>query len=301
MSITFKWFNRNVPVDGFRVYRSTSPIADGALPAPLATVANNVFQYVDATVVRNTIYYYRVGAFLGGQEMLSPNRPLMFLPDTGPGPQKILRGDCLSGYFGPMELESLLSIDDFKSFYGLTWTTITSGAPTKWLKFIIKGKIVFWPDLGAFFSGVSINQIYQAGLMYGTNDDAIIAPIMKTNNGVVNQVRPYNKGDWQLIPRCPISRANRQETANSPASLQRGGEIDLAFAPAYFTRSFASEFPSLFTVDDLSGNAATPFFTSDVFGTSAITRGSATFDTMSSTTFTSTVAAHYRPVLELVF
>lgn len=302
MSITFKWIDLNAAPSEFRIYRSTSRIADGALPAPLATVAGNVFQYVDKTALRNVLYYYRVGSMVDGIEVLSPNQPLMFLPDSGPGPQKLLRGNYEAGYFGSIPLEELVTGVDFATYYGLTWQVVTSNAPTKWLKFISKGKVLFFPDYNGLLQSVTPNQVYQAGLMYGTNDAAVISDVMRTPNGVVNQVRPYRKGDWTFIPRCPISRADRTLTTQTPAEDWRGGEIDLVFAPCFFNRSLAaSQFANVRQIDDLL-NSTLYFFTQDTYVTGVICRGTAAFDAQQGLNPASTSGTYnYRPVLELVF
>lgn len=55
---------------GFRVYRSTTPMDAGALPAPLATLAANATSYVDAGLTPGQTYYYRVGCFYGASEVV---------------------------------------------------------------------------------------------------------------------------------------------------------------------------------------------------------------------------------------
>lgn len=302
MSITFKWIDLNAAPTGFRVYRSTARMTDGALPAPLATVAGTVFQYKDETAQRNVLYYYRVGTLIDGTEVLSPNVPLMFLPDSGPGPQKLLRGNYEAGYFGSIPLEDLITGADFASHYGLSWQLVSSNVPTKWLKFIHKGKVLFFPDYNGLFQSVTPNQVYQAGLMYGTNDAAIISDVMRTPNGVINQVRPFRKGQWTFIPRCPISRANRTLATQTPAEDWRGGEIDVVFAPCFLNRSLgATQFASSRQLDDLL-NSTIYFFTQDTYTGGVICRGSATFDAQQGLNPASTSGTYnYRPVMELVF
>lgn len=65
MAIKLDWTDPNPLESGYKVYRSTSPMSIGALPAPLVTLGANVTTYTDSSVVDGTTYYYRVGAFDG--------------------------------------------------------------------------------------------------------------------------------------------------------------------------------------------------------------------------------------------
>ena len=55
---------------GYRVYRSTTPMDAGALPAPLATLAANATSYVDPGLTPGQTYYYRVSCFCGISEVV---------------------------------------------------------------------------------------------------------------------------------------------------------------------------------------------------------------------------------------
>lgn len=65
MTIKLDWTDPNPLESGYKVYRSTSPMSVGALPAPLATLGANATTYTDLSVVDGTTYYYRIGAFDG--------------------------------------------------------------------------------------------------------------------------------------------------------------------------------------------------------------------------------------------
>ncbi|ARV77302.1 putative virion structural protein [Pseudomonas phage Noxifer] len=297
MSIKLKWVDRNVTVDGFRIYRSTSPIDDAALPTPLATVGPSVFEYTDTTAQRNVLYYYKIGSYLGSDQVNSPNRPLAFLPYTGPGPQTLLRGDYKAGFFGEVPLDDIIGVDDFKTFYGLTWG-LASVRPTAWLKFVVDGKILFWPDNGGFFVNISATQIYQAGLMYGTNDDTLYWPTLKSGSGTINQVRPYTKGDHVFVPRMPIARVDRRDTSNLTLA---GGELDIAFGMAYTNRTNLATYPG--AMSDYLHNTGMYFFTQDCYtGNLGLLRGAGQFDSASGSGLTGSNGSYsYRPVLELQF
>jgi len=73
-SAVIKWDDINastVPI-GFKVYRSDTPIdPNGTLPAPLATLTRDIFEYEDTTVVFGNTYYYRVSAYTDTNESFS--------------------------------------------------------------------------------------------------------------------------------------------------------------------------------------------------------------------------------------
>lgn len=71
MSIRLTWEDINPGEDGFRVYRSTATMDPQALPAPIATLAPDVFEFEDITVSEETEYFYRVSAFKGALEAVS--------------------------------------------------------------------------------------------------------------------------------------------------------------------------------------------------------------------------------------
>ncbi|MNE25872.1 hypothetical protein D3C80_1192150 [compost metagenome] len=288
--------DRNAAVDGFRIYRSLTPLDDNALPAPLATLAANVFEYIDTTALRNTVYYYKIGAYLGAQESLSLNKPLAFMPYTGPGPQTLIRGDYKVGFFGEMLLDELIGYDDFRTLMGITgWATPTVKS-TKWLKFVNNGTILFFPADGGFATSVQPAQIYIAGLMYGTNLDAVFNASLKSTFGTVNQVRPLTIRGDVFIPRLPISRANRTIFTSTASDLY-GGEIDTCFGAMYLGRGKLVEYPLV--LGDYV-NDSNQFFVS-CSGTTQISRGSGTFDAVSGLGHTATHPNYqYRPVLELV-
>ena len=304
MSIRFKITNPIADADAVKVYRATEPMLDEAMPAALATLAPTVTEYADETAVRNTLYYYRVEVSKGGETILSPNKPLMYLPDSGPGPQKLLRGNYEKGYFGRFDISELVSAVDFANLFGLSWTPVPAASqPKQWLKFIYKGKVLFFPDTNGFFYNVSAADIYKAGLMYGTDDDTLYADGLKRDYGIVKQAKPMQTGGRAYIPRCPISRAIRPSITTGPTDLL-GGEVDVLLAAAYFSRSYATSlFPDIQAIDDITTNSTLTYHTSDTYNaTTMIIRGSPTIDGRSNISFTtSSTSTTYRPVLELVF
>lgn len=70
-SSTLTWNYDSAAGDGFRIYRSDTPMDPEALPTPLDEVAIDVREYVDSTVVADQTYYYRVSVFAGTTENVS--------------------------------------------------------------------------------------------------------------------------------------------------------------------------------------------------------------------------------------
>lgn len=66
MGFRLTWVEENLSEEGHRVYRSTSPMDPGNLPAPLVTLPPDVEEWEDGTVTPGVTYYYRVGAFIDG-------------------------------------------------------------------------------------------------------------------------------------------------------------------------------------------------------------------------------------------
>jgi hypothetical protein len=167
MSIRLTWRGDNAAIaDNIIIYRDTVPILAEALPAPLATLAGNAVTYDDTDVVRGTLYYYRIAAVKDTNVMLTDNQLHGYFPDSGPGPQKIIRGDWKRGYFGRIAVADFLSITDVKTLSGFsTGTFQTDATLTYWLKFVIDGKILFMP--GTYMcSNISWKNLYDAGFVY---------------------------------------------------------------------------------------------------------------------------------------
>lgn len=199
MDITLSWSNYNAGAeDGVRVYRDTSPILDGALPAPLTTLATGANSYVDSTVVRGTQYYYRFGIFKGSDEVLTKNKAIVAVAaaDTGPGPQSIAIGDWDLGIFGLTKATDFTTYANLASNLGIT--TGATMAERDWLKMAYKGKVLFIARNGAR-STIPYRDIYLAGAVYGTNDNGLMVPL---STAATNQYRPLTIGGvYTLIPR----------------------------------------------------------------------------------------------------
>lgn len=70
-NIRLNWQDVNYGEDGHNIYRSTSPMTVGSLPAPIASLGADVTSYLDENLTDGTTYYYRVGAVWGTEEEVS--------------------------------------------------------------------------------------------------------------------------------------------------------------------------------------------------------------------------------------
>jgi hypothetical protein len=198
MDITIKFDNYNGgSEEGVRVYRSDTPIDSAALPEPLATLPPGATQYVDATAVRGNKYYYRFGVFLGGDEVLTKNRLILAVApvDTGPGPQILVAGDWDLGLFGFCTSANFISYGGLVSALGLE--VGTAATDFGWMKMAYKGKVIFVPR-SVLRDTVSYNQIYQAGAVFGTNDNG---PVVPTGAVPTNQFKLQDISGFSFIPR----------------------------------------------------------------------------------------------------
>lgn len=80
ITINLSWVDTNRVEDGYRVYKSTSPMDPSvSMPAPVITLDPNAEEYVDTDVVYGQTYYYIVSAFnnLQSLEVFSENKKVV--------------------------------------------------------------------------------------------------------------------------------------------------------------------------------------------------------------------------------
>lgn len=152
MSITVNWS----PVSGatgYTLYRSANtPVNLSVLPADAVTVAADKTSYDYTTFVNNTLYYVVIAVTKAdGTVTYSDQIPIGYYPDTGPGPQALLRGDYTFGYFGEVPSGELFSTSDiyrtlYNQFTGAAALPAGNPVYTVYHKCIVAGRIVFIPD-----------------------------------------------------------------------------------------------------------------------------------------------------------
>jgi hypothetical protein len=206
MSVTLTWGSANAALaDSINIYRTTTPPDVNNLPAVLGTATGSATSYTDTTAVRNTLYYYLVGHVRAGIELLSPVLLMGHYPDTGPGPQTLLRGDWNLGYFGTCTTVQMFTPSTLNAQVPIPGTLTADGTITAWHKFIRKGKVLFIPNY-YFTTTVQPYQLYNAGLLMGTNDNGTFpftlnGGAMNGYTAPANQYKLATVGAYQFIVR----------------------------------------------------------------------------------------------------
>ncbi len=213
MPLQLNWVNRNTGEDGTRIYRAQTPMDLAALPEPLVSLAPGITTYLDETIERNKVYHYLFETFKGQDRAFSKEQILGVYPDTGPGPQTLLRGDFKHGYFGIVSQSELFTAAELTSLVSAPGSQY--GGAIEWLKFAIDGKILFVANKIVNHS-MSWDQLYNAGLVYGVDGPGPF------NSGIeVNQMKTVNKGDSTFIVRLMTGTddpATVRPTAGRPTS-----------------------------------------------------------------------------------
>ncbi len=110
---------------------------------------------------------------MGGQ------KPKAQYPNSGPGPKTLLFGDAQLGYFGEITSDALLTVPELQrqlSFYAGTISAIN----ISWVKVFSEGTVLYIPKTIPV-SGVSWNELYNAGLVYGIDGVGLYPTATPTN------------------------------------------------------------------------------------------------------------------------
>lgn len=140
-------------------------------------------------------------------------------PDSGPGPTSLRNYDPTAdtGYFGTIALSELFTIEQIeaRSVTTLPGSPIARDSTNRWIKMVHKGKILFIP-IRAVRTGVSWNNIYAAGFIYGVDGPGLF----QAPTGPVNQLRTIVKTDGTGKKFTFLIRAVRGYTTDPfPATL----------------------------------------------------------------------------------
>lgn len=188
---------------------------------PHATLSGNAVEFVDDidTLTKNTTYRYWVAAVKDSERLIGNPITQGFYPDTGPGPQTILRGDWASGYFGTVPNTEFFNTAELKLMLTAQQGNMFVYDPQEWHKFIFRERIVFFPATMHSKTN-SVQMAYQYGMMYGTDDVGSIVPLgatatkqdcKVTKDGRTYRIRlpyavpydavlsrqDYNNGEWR--------------------------------------------------------------------------------------------------------
>lgn len=172
MSITLSWPDQSGQgLSDIEIYRDTKQIDVSNPGTPLATIAPNITQYVDETVIENVTYYYSVAAVKAGNRTFSTPRCIPYLSNWGPTDNGgyLPRGSMDEALLGWV---SNAKLPDPTALWGLLpdISAFAKGTWGGWWKFIHEGKVIFISDnLGITASYTQLNNL---GLLFGENDGA---------------------------------------------------------------------------------------------------------------------------------
>lgn len=202
MSHLIKWDNMD-DIPSIKIYRSTSRFTPANLPADARNLGGETTEYEYTDAVRGTLYYFMIEAIdTDGYSVFSPLFNSAYLPDTGPGPTKLIRGDCEMGYFGEVAAADVITFQEI-------WAQVVDNgklplipAPSNtnliYHKFILMGKIIYVPTV-AFH-----NQIH----FYVGSRSATYERYGWTTGWDINTGLLLSKGKYSFRWRMPKARVS---------------------------------------------------------------------------------------------
>lgn len=153
----------------FKVYISETPINDSTVP--VATLSGTDTEYTYSSALDNKVYFIKVmGKNSKNEEFITGDYSFGTFVSTGPGSQTLKFGNWTVGYFGRVPIADMITFADLRTAVGLDGIGTIGTNPLHYDKFILNGKILFFP-VGGFLNGVTWGQLYSKGLIYGTNDN----------------------------------------------------------------------------------------------------------------------------------
>ena len=224
MSITVNW--PAVPnTTGYVLYRNAgSPVNLGSLPADKVDVASGTTTYTYTTGVNNTLYYIVVGSKNpDGSVTYSEQLPIGYYPDTGPGPQTLLRGDWSFGYFGEVSPYELFTVPEIYTALIAQVGSTNAFSPNSnpvystFYKCIINGRIVFFPD-NVYSASTTTTTAMQNAKLFVTDLDYANKGILMSKNG------------YDFIARAPHGSLNPLATVLPDYSQVHQSEFGMVYS-----------------------------------------------------------------------
>ena len=121
-------------------------------------------------------------------------------PDSGPGSKVLQYGDENLGYFGKIAAEDFFTQTELATATGMFAGALEVEYP-EWIKCFINGKVLFIPSQ-PIRTGLCWNDLYSAGVVYGTDDNgkypgspAVNQFKLVTKRGYAFKVRTFGQGD----------------------------------------------------------------------------------------------------------
>lgn len=290
MSTRINWTNPNASFTEIRIYRTDAPFDENNIPATPIVVLTEGTSWLDTTTLQNVYYYYTIGIVVNGELILSPAKMTIHMPYTGPGPQELQCGDMSRGYFGPVAVNDLFTPTELCTMCGI-------GGPATsavWVKFVRNGKILFM-NLYPMTSGkyITWNSTYNLGLMYGMDS---VGPATGHGNTPVNQKKVVTRNEHSFLVRS--LRGNDSPDYIAAAVDYSKGEVSTLLT-AVMNQQLAG-------ADGLGDYVRATYMVSDYTPLAEFTGVNCMHIdpggnlTAASGNCTRTIAAYWRPVLELI-
>ncbi|ANZ50066.1 putative virion structural protein [Erwinia phage vB_EamM_Parshik] len=212
MSFTLRWKNPNVIATVVNIYRDVKDISVSALPAPIATLSNGETEWRDTTAVGGATYYYLLTVTANGKTVATASQKYVVEVKRGIGPMTIIQGDDRLGFMGNVPYDEQWQPTQMPaSFQAMYPTLLTDRVSLS--KFTRNGKILYLLNNSAQFLGQqSWATLYQAGLVYGTDDFGPVGG-HGTLPDTLQDAKIYHNGD---VYRMRLARGLTEE-GQSPA------------------------------------------------------------------------------------
>lgn len=110
-------------------------------------------------------------------------------PNSGPGSKRLQYGTDKLGYFGSVAPAQFFSPNELRKQLNFQIGTDNNNDALNWVKAFYQGKVLFFPQF-PFATGITWNQLYAAGLVYGVDGPGAFPAA----SGQVNQQRFVNIG-----------------------------------------------------------------------------------------------------------
>ena len=139
-------------------------------------------------------------AFLGTLAVRYLVTAVGYYPNSGPGPKYLRVGNTAMGYFGLIQGSDFITRQQVcdRAFLKTKVTAVTA-ADDVWAKFFYQGKVIYFPTK-YIVAGIRWADVYNEGLVYGTNDNGKFTP---NSQSARNQYRTVKKNGYEYIVRLP--------------------------------------------------------------------------------------------------
>lgn len=224
MAVTISW-KPVANADKIRVYQSPTPFtfADiGTNPAITKVEVPGTDTSKSVAIPRNTVHWFALSAVdADGLELFCEVFPMGNFPNTGPGPDTILRGDWDFGLFGELTTEQLFTNAELGSGIVAAGATVnevtTGGRITKWFKCIVNGKIIFIPNTFIYFmqAGGDKPTLLAQRKLSMTAGFPGAAILSKNGNDFMYRLPSYTRS----VPAGQISSPTRDDILSSEAGM----------------------------------------------------------------------------------